>query len=473
MSKEALQAIADELKGKLEDGTAALKKENADILETTSETIGLVAQMAKANGKSVEEIRATQTEVSAKLNELTENVTKGFTAQEENTKALGDVSARLTDLLKDGNLAGVIAAGETPNEELKANALKFYKERHYFVHGTDKGAAKFDEKSINDDKVTEYAHAKSAVYSMFRSDASDNGSVVLTADQRKAISTVSHDDQYFLPTEISNQVIRCFTEETNFVGMFDNVRMGGHRLMFPIEPAEGVYAEWACEIDCDNEDTDLQSWGSLELVVKDLRAKACLTGTMARDSALDIEGRLGAIARRSFETKITRDYFSANPKGGMEGAFEAGNHVTIETAEAGALSYLDIVKLLASTPDRFASGSRLLMNCLTKGYIYTMTDASGRPLFDMSQNNIMGFATQTVDQMPSIGDETGLTAGVKALALVNPQEHYVLARREDFRASRNPYRKQNCGLIEWYFHMSLAGGVKCPNAFRALKIKEA
>lgn len=468
-SPNALDALLEKVKDQVTNAKQTVKESEGK----TADALGTVFEMAKANGQSVEEIRAAQSEASAKLNELTENVTKGFAAQEENTKALGEVSTRLTDLLKDGNLSAVISGNEAPNEELKANALKFYKERHYFVHGTDKGAAKFDEKAINDDKVAEYAHAKSAVYSMFRSDAAENSSVVMTPEQRKAISTVSHDDQYFLPTEISNQVIRCFTEETNFIGLFDNVRMGGHRLMFPVEPAEGVYAEWACEIDCDNEDADLQQWGSLELVTKDLRAKACLTGTMARDSALDVEGRLGAISRRSFETKITRDYFSPNPKGGMEGAFEAGNHVTIETAKAGELTYLDIVKLLASTPDRFASGSRLLMNCLTKGFVYTMTDAQGRPLFDMSQPTIMGFQTQTVDQMPSIGDENGVTAGVKALALVNAREHYVLARREDFRASRNPYRKQNCGLIEWYFHMSLAGGVKCPNAFRALKIKEA
>ena len=472
MTDKVLEALRD-MQGKTEDAIKTVKSDAAKVDEAITENLGTVFEMAKANGVSVQEIRDAQSAASAKLDELTQNVTKGFEEQGEFSKSLDALNATLTSMKQDGNFLGVVDGSETPNAELKQAALTHYQKMHFHIHSTDKGSPTFEAKSVDTDKIKEYAIFKSAIAKQFRADISGQ-SAVLSPEESKAISTSSHDDQMFLPTEISNQVLSCFTEESSFLSQFDNVNMGGHRLVFPVEPAEGVYAKWTCEIDCSKEDTDLQQWGNVELVAKDLRATACLTGTMVRDSAIDIESRLAAVARRSFETAITRDYFSSNPAGGMEGLFTKGNHVTVETAETGQIKYIDLVKLAASFPSRFGSGAQWVFNCNTSGYIYTMTDSTGRPLFDLNASNILGFGVTKVDQMPGVSvDGTAVTAGVKAIGLVNPREHYVFARREDFRASRNPFRKQHCNLIEWYFSMSGAGAVKCPNAARMLKVKEA
>ena len=472
MTTDVKDALA-ELIGKTQDAKNATDAQIKETREDIAAGLGSALEIAKNNSTSIDELRGKADEYGAAITTLTTEMKTGFEDLSELKKSATDHTEALDALLKSERFGSVAAGEAKPDDEMQKSAVTYYKSIHDFHHKGDKGAPAFNPNAIDADKVKEYATVRSGFAKMIRSDAAAGMGFGFTPEEQKAISTISHGDRYFLPTEISNQVIRCFTDESDIVGLFQNVNMSGHNLVMPIEPQEGVYAEWTCEGSCDSEDSDLQQWGNLTLTPQEIRAKGCVTRTMARDSAIDVEQALGNVARRSFTRQFTRDYVSSSTKGGMQGAFEKGNHVNVMTSESLKVNPIDLVRLAKSFPSQFRNGARWMMNCNTEAFICTMQKPNGDFYFDLDSDTLLRYPVVTVDQFADLQDENGaLVGGTKALALVNPSEHYVLGRREEFQAQRNPYSKMNCGLIEWFFYMSVAGAVKCPNAFRALQIKE-
>ena len=471
MTTDVKDALA-ELIGKHQDAKAANEAQIKETREDIATGLGTALEIAKNNSTSIDELRTQANEYGEAITGLTTEMKSGFENISELKKATEDHTSALDNLLKSERFTSVAAGEADTDGEVRKSAVKYYKSIHEFHHKADKSST-FNPNAIDDDKVKEYAAVRSAFAKMVRSDAAAGMGFGFTPEEQKAISTVSHGDRYFLPTEISNQVIRCFTEESDIVGLFQNVNMSGHNLVLPVEPQEGVYADWTCEGSCDSEDSDLQQWGNITLTPQEIRAKGCVTRTMARDSAIDVEQALGNVARRSFTRQFTRDYISSSTKGGMQGAFEKGNHVSVDTVNSLEVNPIDLVRLAKSFPSQFRNGARWLMNCNTEAFICTMQKPNGDFYFDLDSDTLLRYPVVTVDQMADLTDpENALVGGTKAIALVNPMEHYVLGRREEFQAQRNPYSKMNCGLIEWYFYMSVAGAVKCPNAFRALTVKE-
>ena len=471
MADPVLEAL-EKLEGNTLDALNTQKEAQSEASLKIVEKLGTLQNMARANETSIAELREKDGEYAAKITSFETSIAEQIQAQKDAKEAIDTLNGTITDLRSSGNLTGVLEGTEKADEALTKSALSFYQMRHNHTHAAQKGAPKFDVNTVDADKVKEYALVRSAIAKMYRSDAAKGQSFGHTPAEAKAISTVTNGDQFFMPTEVSSVFLRCFTDETNLIGMFDNIAMGGHELVMPVIPQEGVYSTWSCEGSCDNEDTELQQWGSVTLAPKELRAKACLTRTMANDSVVDIEGRLGGIARRSFEQTITRDYVSSGAKGGIQGAFDDGNHVSMPTGTALEINPIDLVKLAKSFPAQFRAGARWFMDCNTEAFVCTMQKPNGDFYFDLDSDTLLRYPVETVDQMPGI-PAAGPMGGSKPIALVNPREHYILGRREEFQASRNPYSKEHCGLILWYFYMRIAGQVKCPNAFRALTVKEA
>ena len=467
---------AVELLGKIQDDISAARKKSEETTEATVQTLATVYEMAKSNGQSVQEIREANNEYTEKLNTLTETVSNGFETQSELSKSIDAMNSSLTGILKDGLVIDSTGEGKADKTELKSRAVQYERSRYEYANGNSTSARPFDEKSVDEGAVERYALLESAQKKMWRGQGQNIASF-LSADELKAVSTVTHGDQFMMPVQmLPNRRISCLRDETSLAGRFDTFQMGAHTVVMPVDGVEPKAAAWQCEGKCEGADIDLDQQGTVSMTVGDLVANFCVTGTMLRDSVIDIEARAARNVNRSFDQAITNTYFSTGG-GSMQGALDAGNHVVTNSTAALSITQLDILKLITGTPSQFQAGSTFIGDSKMAAYLATILDPMGNPIFTVGANGMPTLYNrpfELVDQMPSgFDDANALVGGSKPLAYVNFNDHYMFGVREDTRATRDAITGAGCDIVKWFFRQSVAGAVKCPGAFRALQVKEA
>lgn len=470
--------VLDEVKnilGKTEDAIASNKKESAEVSIAIAEQVKTIRDMAVANGKSVEEIAGSHTELGSKFEKMSTELAGHFEKHSELTKSVEGLNATLTEFKKDGSLLG---AGDAPVDktELKSRAVQYERSRYEYANSSNTSAQAFNEKSVDEAAVERYALIESAQKKMWRGQGQSLSSF-LSPDELKAVSTVTHGDQFMMPVQmLPNRRISCLRDETSLAGRFDTFQMGAHTVIMPVDGVEPKAAAWQCEGKCEGADIDLDQQGTVSMTVGDLVANFCVTGTMLRDSVIDIEARAARNVNRSFDQAITNTYFSTGG-GSMQGALDAGNHVVTHSTEALKITQLDILKLITGTPSQFQSGSTFIGDSKMAAYLATILDPMGNPIFTVGANGMPTLYNrpfELVDQMPEGFDAANaLVGGSKPLAYVNFNDHYMFGVREDTRATRDAITGAGCDIVKWFFRQSVAGAVKCPGAFRVLKVKEA
>lgn len=484
----------------------------------SAEAIGRTLESFKT---AIVEARKASAEARAEATELRRALDDKLGSQATELKTFGttfgDTKSKLDDIAtKMADAAGKIADAETKYQSLvedsrkQAEALEnVFQELKKRPAGSDderKAAAKLrehalvclqikaDEKNeriptdVTADEIAVYGEHKQVFDKYLRmgsSVAKGQEWQHLSQTEQKAVSTFTHGNRFWLPTEFSDRIIACYKLDTNLTDLVDTITIGRGAVDLMVDNYVSDEAQWACEIGGTNGTTDTQLPGSQNFAVHEQRAKIAVSNTMIEDAAIDIQSWIAMRAGRQFIRGLNRTIMTGNGVGMPDGILRASNHLSFQSGKAGGtaggdFSWQDLTAMGVFLDPRFQGNAMWLASTPALASIMMMTDGMGRPIFSAAVINgeglptIMGRPYRQVVQLAPPVNTTGVggafVPGAKPLLLGDWRQHYMLVLRRGFTAFRDPYTAIENNLVIWRFSQRVGGGVLCKNAAMALEI---
>jgi len=477
-----LQAIADAV---IESRKSAKEARDlaTDLRKALDEKTASASHEVKQFGTEFGDTKAKIVEISTKMADAVGKISH---AEQAIAKYDGEFKS-IKDTIEALNLA--IQKRGSADDETEKNRLAETKAlRTLFDVKASESGIKFD-RDVTDDDLANYREHKSAWGKMLRLPTTIDQSLVsqhLTPLEQKAVSTFSHGNRFWLPTELADIIIACYKMDTDLTGMVGQMMISRGSIDFMTDNYVSNQAKFKCEIDNSaQQKSDTQLPGSLNIAAHEQFAHECVTHTMIEDAAIDIQSWVAMRAGQQFVRGLNDKILNGTGTGMPDGVLRAANHITmlsgnVAGAPTGSFSCQDLQLMAAKLELRFQKGAIWWMATDALAAVMTMTDGFGRPIFSAAVINseglplMMGHPVVQVVQMPAalqtVVDQGAFVPGTKPIMLGDWRQHYMLVIRRGFTALRNPYINSKNGVV-WEFSQRVGGGVLCKNAAIALEIK--
>jgi HK97 family phage major capsid protein len=177
-------------------------------------------------------------------------------------------------------------------------------------------------------------------------------------------------------------------------------------------------------------------------------------------------------ASNAFRDTINGAVVAGDGIGKPQGLLHPNSGIPIcETAPAtppSMFTWQDCVMLAYEVPMQYHAGASFLLNQRTWALCMTMSDASGRPLWNQMPGaqpslTFAGFPVHIVTWMPDV------QPGAVPIAFGNWREAYCVVTRQGTTIRPDPYSAGFCTLFR--FEARVGGAVLCGNAARLLRIR--
>lgn len=479
------------------DNAEALKKSLTDLLDFGKDTRKSLTDLRAALDEKLAQEAAERKTLAGTLGDTSGKISELSTKMAD---ALGSLSNTETQIK---SVSDQLAKHHEVIEQLHAEAkkakvdvetIKAQKElteaartiKHVLL--SEKGTVDpLKEVEVTPDDVQAYMAYKSAMTKAFRLATSVGNEMVgqyLTDAEKKAISTFTHGNRYWLSSELSNQIIACYQKDTDLTGMVSQTAISRGTLEMMIDTYVTPNAMFKCEIDCLPKPAPQEPVpGTLTLTAHEMFASETISHTMIEDAVFDVEGWLAMKIAGQFVRGLNNSILSGTGSGMPDGILRPKNHLTMRSGNAdntpsGTFTWQDLQLMAIKLEPRFQAGSVWWVSTNALASIMTMTDGFGRPIFSAAVLNseglpmLMGHPVVQVVQMGgalATPPAKGFVPGSKPLMLGDWKQHYMMVVRRGFTALRNPYKLSQCGVV-WEFSQRVGGGVMCSNAAMALEI---
>lgn len=482
-----------------------IKTDNAVSLKESIEGVLAVAKIARKEAtelrtaidekvadvnKEVKQFGATFGDTKAKVDELAakmaENIgTIGRTEQEAKglLERMIKHEAAMEQLHAEFKRPkGSDQSDEDLRKEFKA-AHQFYNIKHWSSadgQGLANGVSDLKHDFVTEERLAEYRLGKEVQSKMFRMGTSVNqgreAEFLNSAEERKALSTFTMGNRYWLQTELADRIISCYRLDTDMTQFVDNLTISRGAIELMTDHYVGQDAQWKCELDCLPKSTATEPLpGTIVIAAHELVADECITHTMIEDSAISPEEWLAKKIGGKFVRKINNTILNGDGNNKPDGILRPNNHLTMPSGNvagtpAGDFTWQDLVLMSIKLEPRFRAQSVWWFGTNALAATATMTDSQGRPIWSAAVLNeeglprIMGKPVVEVTQMPDYLDGAGAkVVGSKPVALGDWKQAYMMVHRRGFTAMRDPYSMMQCG-VRWHFSQRVGGGVLCRNA---------
>ncbi|MBR0778547.1 phage major capsid protein [Bradyrhizobium diazoefficiens] len=300
----------------------------------------------------------------------------------------------------------------------------------------------------------------------------------LTDVERKSLSAFSFAGaagSFFLPPTLSDRILSCVYEnDGNVASLVDNVAISTSSIKYMVDNVV-LEAVWVCSEEC-NPATPQQDMtaglGELEIAAEALMLTTCGTRDFLEDSAVNVEQWLARKAQRAFRRAIANAIIAGSGLGQPSGLLSPQSGVRIcdtgDSTPAGQISWQDCFMLMAQLPAELWDGAVFMANQQTIALLFTMSDATGKPIFSASmvenrpQMRLFGWPLVLNNMIPSVAP------GAVCLIAANLKEAYTLVTRRGVSLRVNPYRSKRC--IDFDFDARVGGSVTCPSGAVGLRV---
>jgi HK97 family phage major capsid protein len=193
---------------------------------------------------------------------------------------------------------------------------------------------------------------------------------------------------------------------------------------------------------------------------------------LLQDSSFNVEAWVLRKASNGFRDTINAAVIAGDGIGKPLGVLHPSAGIPIcETSPAtqpGMFTWQDCVMLAYEVPMQYHAGASFLLNQRTWALMMTMSDASGRPLWNQMPGaqpslTFAGFPVHIVTWMPDV------QPGAVPIAFGNWRETYMVVTRQATMMRPDPYSAGFCTLFR--FEARVGGAVLCGNAARLLRIR--
>ena len=228
--------------------------------------------------------------------------------------------------------------------------------------------------------------------------------------------------------------------------------------------------------------TTTPTFASLVFGHGEIYANPAISQRMLDDSAIRIDEWLATEVSTEFEMQESIAFLSGNgvnkpfgilgyATGGLHPTQHPGGAIQVDpSGHASQLTTDGLVDFMYKLPSPYRQNARWLMNSQTAAVIAKMKDGDGnyiwRESFIVNQPaTLLGRPVDIDENMPA------LAANALPILLGDFKAGYVINDRTGVKVLRDPY--SNKPFVHFYTTKRVGGGVKDPNAIRALKIAAA
>lgn len=465
---------ADAVKAQLAELTGIIKSSKDEMNKLFGERDAKLASLEdekKKFGTEHADTKAKLAEVGTKLADSLTQITKAHEAIDKLT----------TELRKPGKGNADDKRKNDDGKDGRKDHIRLAEIKHWASNNNQ--SIPFDASRVAAGDEELYTKAAEAVRRSFRMNhhvAFPNQ--LYSADEAKAISTISHGNQMWLPLDMVDMIIECFEAETDLSIFFNHASISGPGMQFMRNDADIEDGSWECEMSCAEADVTIQQPGVSTIMAHNLRAKVCVTNNMIDDAAFDIEGYIAQKVAEGLVKTRNRGFMTGSGNGMPHGILKTGNHLEMNSGSvagtpSGDFSWQDLSSMKWKHPVRFHGNRIWFMDRDAAAATMTMADGQGRPLWSeisLAQDglpSLLGLPVFIPTQMPKYLSSVGAkVVGSKPIALGNWQMHYQVVERAGMSVLRDPYSRANCNAVVWHFQQRVGGDVLCPEAAVFMKI---
>lgn len=203
--------------------------------------------------------------------------------------------------------------------------------------------------------------------------------------------------------------------------------------------------------------------------VHEIYAQPVATQKLLDDSEIDIENWLMSRLKEEFAAKENEAFVHGDGKNKPRGFLTYKDEIKHQiTAETAAVSFDDIICLMAEMEDIYMGNARFLMNRRTYSELKQIKDASGHYLWQHSltekgEEALFGVPITICSEMPDIASNK------VPIALADFKIAYKIIDRTDIRLMRDPFTQKP--FVKFYTTKRVGGDVINKNAIKLLKVK--
>jgi HK97 family phage major capsid protein len=479
--KDAVKATLDDIKSAI----GAQKAEFDGARSALDAKIADLAKEAKTYGSGFGDTKAKVDEIAKAMADISGSMQKHASAIER-------INA---DLKAPGRGTSLDDSGGKESKEAKTAkaARRMYAVKHYGDAPAGASVDEFDETAVNADLVKAYNAARDVFWRRVvrvPKNWTTVESVLAPEDSKaldplrinKSISTISHGNRFWLPTEMADMIVQCYDDVTDLSLVFSEMWISRGAVEIPRDNDVNKRALFKCELDCAPVRGGTPAVpGTVTIQTHEMHDSECVTHTMLEDSEIDIEGWLVPRVAEGFSRGRNEKFMWGQGNGEPEGLMRPGNHLEFPTTAlpggaGGQFTWQHLRVMPFQVPKRFQAGGSYMFSRDALMSLFTMSDANGRPLMDGQITTddgitrLWGIPAMQIDQLHNYLNAAGTAPeiGSKPIGFGDWESAYLIVNRHGFFALRDPAYSP-CG-VTWHFGARCGGGVLCHNATVFLKI---
>ena len=410
---------------------------NEEVVETTEEHKEEVVEDAKTE-ETLEEANADE-DIEAVINEV-KSVIEHKKAESQKVQAIESSVSELTNEVKSKQ-----SEVEAKLEEV-GNSLKLIEKKLYRTNISGTG-----------DKMTE--------------EVKDFTKFLRTNEMKYLRTDRDPDGGYLVPTEMSNQIIHKIVEISDLRRLARVVAISTKAFDAPTGESD-VTAYFINEGGTATETEG--TFGMKTIPAHKLMVEARMTNELLADAAFDVVNDLNMRAALKFAQAEGTAFIKGTGVGEPEGIMVAAGISSVNSGDASEITADGLIDLIHNF--EYTNNRVLLMNRQTLGAVRKLKTGTGEYLLDMGLNSmanvglngaagmILGVPVHIMQDMPNVG------AGNYPIAILDPQEAYIIVDRVGLRVLRDDFTLASQDKVKFILSRRVGGGVVNPDAILKLKV---
>lgn len=279
----------------------------------------------------------------------------------------------------------------------------------------------------------------------------------------KSLSSDENEAGVTITPKLSQEIINSITNRSVMRQIASIENISSKSLDIISEDGE-FGAGWVAEA-ANRTETDTPKLVKLSITAHEIYAQPKATRTLINDAEINIANWLISRLSDSF-TKIENNAFIHGDGNHKPFGLLSNNQVEDVGIAKDELAPLDLLNAINAVPEEYQHNISFLMNRQTLSIIQTMTDATGRfiwqqSMHDSAKQTIFGAPVYVCSEMPNIQkDKVGIIVG-------DFRSAYKIVDRMGINILRDPYTDKP--FIRFYAVKRVGGAVVNPKAIKFIK----
>ncbi len=279
----------------------------------------------------------------------------------------------------------------------------------------------------------------------------------------KSLSSDNNEAGLVITPKLSQEIINSITNRSVMRQIASIENISSKSLDIIIE--DGVFtAGWVAEA-ANRAETDTPKLVKLSITAHEIYAQPKATRTLINDAEINIENWLISRLSDSF-TKIENNAFIHGDGDQKPFGLLSNNQVEDVGIAKDELAPIDLLNAINAVPEEYQHNISFLMNRQTLSAIQTMTDATGRFIWqqsmsDSTKQTIFGAPVYICSEMPTI------KKGKVGIIVGDFRSAYKIVDRTGITILRDPYTDKP--FVRFYAVKRVGGAVVDPKAIKCIK----